>query len=246
MKHTIKSLVIAMTALAAAQALQAQEAIHGHEGERETGLAYIFEEHNGNAQSPINILSGQALEGHHQVALHYQPSGSHIGNLGHTVEAFYEVGSTLEFDGMQYELQQIHFHTPSEHLLDGITYPMEMHMVHTLAGNPGKYLVIGVLFREGEVDRTLATILNNVPTTIGETRDAPGLSLNASELLDFSEHYFHYEGSLTTPPYTETVTWLVMKDVHQAAPDQIQRMNQLEGNNARHIQDLQARAVDSN
>ena len=224
----------------------AQEAIHGHEGEQAPGLAYIAEEHNGNAQSPINILSGQATEGHHDVALHYQPSGSHIGNLGHTVEAFYEAGSTLDFDGQRYELQQMHFHTPSEHLLDGITYPMEMHMVHTLDGNPEKYLVIGVLFREGDADKTLASILANVPEHAGETADIPGLSLSASELLNFSEHYFYYEGSLTTPPYTETVTWLVMKDVHQASPEQIAILNRLEGNIARHIQDISSRHVDSN
>jgi len=242
--RTALGLALAMSALS--QSSFAQEAIHGHEGEQEFGLAYIAEEHISNAQSPINILSGKATEGHHDVALHYQPSGSHIGNLGHTVEAFYEKGSTLDFDGQQYELQQMHFHTPSEHLLDGITYPMEMHMVHTLVGNPDKYLVIGVLFREGDADKTLATIVNNVPDTAGETRDVPGISLNASALLNFSEHYFHYEGSLTTPPYTETVTWLVMKDVHEASPEQIARINALEGNNARHIQDISARQVDSN
>ena len=119
-------------------------------------------------------------------------------------------------------------------------------MVHTLDGNPKKYLVIGVLFREGDADKTLASILANVPEHAGETADFPGLSLDASELLNFSEHYFHYEGSLTTPPYTETVTWLVMKDVHQASPEQIAVLNRLEGNNARHIQDISSRHVDSN
>lgn len=224
----------------------AQEEAHHAGNALETGLAYIAEEHNGNAQSPINILSGETVEGHHDLTLHYQPSGQHISNLGHTVEAFYEPGSTVEFDGQVYELQQFHFHTPSEHLVDGITYPMEMHMVHTLRGNPEKYLVIGVLFREGRENGTLNAVLSAVPEHAGETRDVPGAIISASDILDFSGHYFHYEGSLTTPPYTETVTWLVMKDIHEASPGQIDRMNTLEGNNARHIQDLHARPIDAN
>ena len=209
-------------------------------------ILYTAEEESGNAQSPINIITSQTVPGKHQVELHYLPSGQHIGNLGHTVEVFYDQGSSIDFDGENYLLQQIHFHTPSEHLLDGITYPMEMHMVHTLANDPEKYLVIGVLFREGEADQNLSTILEAVPEQPGRTRDLPEFNIDATKLLEFSEHYYHYEGSLTTAPYSETVSWLVMKEIHQASPEQLQTLNILEGNNARHIQSLHARQIDSN
>lgn len=224
----------------------AQEAVEHDEGSLENGLPYNMAEDNGAAQSPINILSNSAVAGNHQVALHYRESGTHIANLGHTVEAIIDAGSLASFDGLDYTLQQIHFHTPSEHQIDGVTYPMEMHMVHTLDDNTGRYLVIGVLFREGGESPALEAILAAVPERAGETHDVPGLTIEADDLLDFSGHYFHYEGSLTTPPYTEAVTWLVLQEIHQAAPEQIQHINVLEGNNARHIQALHARTVDAN
>ncbi len=231
---------------ALANGVMAQEAAGHEEGGPENGLPYNVAEDKGSAQSPINILSSRAVTGSHQVALQYRESGTHIANLGHTVEAIIDDGSLASFDGQDFTLQQIHFHTPSEHQVDGVTYPMEMHMVHTRNDEPDSYMVISVLFREGGESPALEDILAAVPERAGETRDLPGSSINAEELLDFSGHYFHYEGSLTTPPYTETVTWLVMQDIHQAAPEQIQHINILEGNNARHIQALHARVVDAN
>lgn len=250
MCNSIRSVIASRTAAMAVTLLIAQSVLaqdHASTAsDRGIDTIYMATEDNGNAQSPINIVSGQAVQGHHQFALHYRASGQHIANLGHTVEVFYEEGSSLEFDERNYELQQIHFHTPSEHLIDGITYPMEMHMVHTLENQPEKYLVIGVLFREGEMNGTLTEILESVPAQVGVTLDRPGTPINAAELLDLSEHYYHYEGSLTTSPYSETVTWLLMGDIHQASPEQLQLLNSLEGNNARHIQNLHARQVDFN
>lgn len=226
--------------------VSAQEAAEHGEAGVAGGLPYNVVEDMGAAQSPINILSDSVVAGSHRVELHYRESGTHIANLGHTVEAIIDAGSQASFDGRDYTLQQIHFHTPSEHQVDGITYPMEMHMVHTLEDDPGRYLVIGVLFREGRASAALEDILAAVPDRSGEVRDVPGTAIDAGELLAFSGHYFHYEGSLTTPPYTEAVTWLVMQDIHQATQEQIQHINVLEGNNARHIQALHARVVDAN
>jgi carbonic anhydrase len=207
-------------------------------------LVYALPENTGAAQSPINILTGAVRQADHEIALHYRPSREHVLNLGHTVEAEFEAGSTLDYDGQVYELRQLHFHTPAEHLIDGVTYPMEMHMVHTLRGNPEKYLVVGVLFREGADDAFVEEVLAHVPGRSGERFDG-SMMLDAQAALGRIDGYYHYEGSLTTPPYSEAVTWLVLKDVHQAAPDQIERLNRLEGDNARHIQALRARSVEA-
>lgn len=208
------------------------------------GVAYTLAESNGAAQSPINIRTGAVRQADHRIAVHYRPSREHLSNLGHTVEAEFETGSTLEYDGAVYELRQLHFHTPSEHLIDGITYPMEMHMVHTLRGNPEKYLVVGVLFREGADNAFVEEVVAHVPGRSGERFDGPML-LDAQSALGRIGGYYHYEGSLTTPPYSEAVTWLVLKDIHEAAPGQIERLNRLEGDNARHIQALRARLVEA-
>lgn len=216
---------------------------HGPSGAA-AALVYALPESNGTAQSPINILTATVRRAEHEIALHYQPSREHVLNLGHTIAAEFEVGSTLEYDGKVYELRQLHFHTPAEHLIDGITYPMEMHMVHTLRGHPDKYLVVGILFREGEDDAFVEEVLVHVPGRSGERFDGPML-LDAQSALRRIDGYYHYEGSLTTPPYSESVTWLVLKDIHQAAPAQIERLNRLEGDNARHIQALRARLVEA-
>jgi carbonic anhydrase len=214
-----------------------------HEGAADAP-PYALPETSGAAQSPINILTAAVRHADHRIALHYQPSHEHLLNLGHTIEAEFEAGSTLEYDGQVYELRQLHFHTPAEHLIDGITYPMEMHMVHTLQGNPEKYLVVGVLFREGAGNAFVEEVLAHVPGRSGERFDGPML-LDAQSEVERIDGYYHYEGSLTTPPYSESVTWLVLKDIHQAAPAQIEQLNRIEGDNARHIQALRARLVEA-
>lgn len=205
---------------------------------------YALPETSGAAQSPINIVTAAVTHADHRIALHYQPSHEHLLNLGHTVEAEFEEGSTLEYDGRVYELRQLHFHTPAEHLIDGITYPMEMHMVHTLRDDPDKYLVVGVLFREGAGNTFVEEVLAHVPERSGERFDGPML-IDAQSAVERIGGYYQYEGSLTTPPYSESVTWLVLKDIHQAAPAQIEQLNRIEGDNARHIQAVHARLVET-
>lgn len=207
-------------------------------------MSYLVPEtSHGTYQSPINIVTSRAVSGHHEIAFHYQTSKEHIQNLGHTVKASYDAGSTLEFDGKSYDLVQFHFHTPAEHLLDGVTYPMEMHLVHTEHDHPERYLVIGVLFKEGTSNALIEALLGNVPRHSGESIDADVL-LDARGIVKGGEGYYHYDGSLTTPPYTEAVTWLVLDQVHDAAAEQIETLNRIEGNNARHIQELRARLID--
>lgn len=208
-----------------------------------TELVYSQTETSGAAQSPINILSSLVEPGAHDIELHYQASQEHIVNTGHTIEADFDAGSYMEYDGQVYNLKQLHFHTPSEHQIDGLTYPLELHMVHTLASDPGKYLVIGVFFKDGAANDFIEDVLAHAPREAGAHYDG-NMQISASEVVAAEQGYYHYEGSLTTPPYTETVTWLVMKDIHTADSAQIQALNVLEGNNARHIQNLHARHVE--
>ena len=102
---------------------------------------------------------------------------------------------------------------------------------------------MGVLFKEGDPSPLLDKVLVDVPSHAGEHADNE-VDLDASSVLKRGEGYYHYEGSLTTPPYSESVTWLVLDQVHEALAEQIEAMNRIEGNNARHIQDQRARLVD--
>lgn len=197
----------------------------------------------GNRQSPINILTSRAKEGQHETELHYRASEEHIRNLGHTIEVDWDAGSSIEFDGKNYELKQFHFHTPSEHLLDGVTYPMEIHLVHVGVDDPEHMLVVGALFKEGEGNPIIDRVLPYVPKKPGGVIDAHE-KLDVSALFGKDDGYYFYSGSLTTPPYSEIVNWLVLDQVFQASPEQIEEIARVEGYNARHIQAPHARMVD--
>ena len=212
--------------------------------EEHSALAYILAEASeGQSQSPINIVTSRAVAGKHKVKFKYKATNEHVDNLGHTVKVTYDAGSSLEYDGTRYDLVQFHFHTPSEHLLDGVTYPMELHLVHAEHDHPEHLLVVGVLFKEGQSHPLLAKLVNDVPEHAGEHADKD-VQLDATSILKRGEGYYHYDGSLTTPPYSETVTWLVLDQPHDASAEQIEALNRIEGNNARHIQDQRARLVD--
>jgi carbonic anhydrase len=207
-------------------------------------LGYLAPETTeGQSQSPINIVSSRAAAGKQKVLFHYQSSKEHIDNLGHTVKVTYDEGSSLEYDGHRFDLVQFHFHTPSEHLLDGVTYPMEMHLVHAEHDRPDQLLVVGVLFKEGASNPLIEELIGNVPEHAGEHVDKE-TQLDVRLVLKRRQGYFHYSGSLTTPPYSETVTWLVSDQTYDASAEQIEALNRIEGNNARHIQALNARAID--
>lgn len=201
-----------------------------------------------HAQSPINILTSSIEGGEdpmmHKVAMHYQSAEETIQNLGHTVEVDFAPGSTLDFDGKTYNFRQFHFHTPSEHQVDGITYAMEMHMVHTLEGDENTYLVIGLLFKNGEQNEFLDSFLDALPQVEGgKVMKEPG-AVDITTVVSADEPFFHYAGSLTTPPYTESVTWLVAERAREATEDQIQAFRAIEKNNARVVQSRNGRAID--
>jgi len=206
---------------------------------------------HGLLQSPVNILSLETEHGKHTIEYRGGDEAERVLNLGTTVQVGFGRGITTEFDGKSYELLQLHFHTPSEHLIDGITYPMEMHLVHSRPGptsdGPPAYLSISILVRMGKPNRFLDEFLDAIPNEAGQAANLHDVFLHDMfpPNFDFERiHYYHYRGSLTTPPFTESVDWLVAKEVLQAAPAQIQRINLLEGNNARHVQALYSREID--
>ena len=204
---------------------------------------------HGLLQSPVNILSTRAEGGHHDIALNlHGAEPAYLENKGHTIEIDFPKGSSITFDRREYQLKQLHFHTPSEHQIDGVTYPMEMHVVNSIdpktPDDLPRYLVVGFLFRMGEEDPVIASFLDRVPDEKGREPLAPGTVYLAVEERDPDFEYYHYRGSLTTPPYTETVEWLIAKEIIEASPEQIRRINLLEGDNARRVQALYGRKVD--
>jgi carbonic anhydrase len=206
----------------------------------------------GVSQSPINIFTGNSKiePKKHQFKINFKDDVSAVKNLGHTVQLDLKQGSSVTYNGITYFFRQLHFHTPAEHQIDGITYPMEMHIVcSTDTPKAPSYVVITLLFKMGRGNEFIGDILGSVPrehnaTYTGFNHIKLGHFLTLEEAGNLSHHY-HYSGSLTTPPYTETVNWVIYKNIFEASPEQIMEINKLEGNNARHIQPVNSRAVEN-
>lgn len=202
----------------------------------------------GTEQSPINLRSsllGSILSPAANIQFNYQTvSGFAIQNNGHTIQVNYPetspVSSSITVDGEKYELVQFHFHTPSEHLLEGQAAALELHLVHR--NNQGKLAVVGVMIEKGtSINSSLKTVFDNMPQQEGINM-ANG-TLNASNFLPANKSYYTYEGSLTTPPCSQGVKWIVLKNPLVTSSEQIKAFTKIYQVNARPTQDLNSRRV---
>ena len=193
----------------------------------------------GKNQSPIDIASPgeQDLA---NIVFHYQPSEVNILNNGHTVQVNYDPGSYIELDGIRYDVAQFHYHAPSEHEVDGKFFPAELHLVHKSA--EGRLAVVGLLLQEGSANTAFDPFINNLPAETSDVQDA-GVKINAMDFLPGIQTTYRYSGSLTTPPCSEGVSWLVMTTPVELSSAQLSQLESLfEGNN-RPVQPLNDRSL---
>jgi carbonic anhydrase len=194
----------------------------------------------GSHQSPVEIR--RPPHGHipELLVFHYRPTPLRIMNNGHSVQVTYQRGSELHLNGRAYRLEQFHFHAPSEHHVDGVTYPMEAHLVHR--DSKGRIVVLGVLMALGQPNPALALVWGGIPPHGGEVDT--GSVLNAKDLLPAStHHHYSYQGSLTTPPCTEGVQWIVIMDPVRVSDEQVRHFVMVIGQNARPPQPLHDRRI---
>lgn len=194
----------------------------------------------GKSQSPIDISAPNEKD-LANIAFHYQPSEVNILNNGHTVQVTYDAGSYIELDGVRYDVAQFHYHAPSEHALDGKLFAAELHIVHKTAD--GKLAVVGLLLEEGAENAAFAPFINNLPAEKSDEKDA-GVKINAADLLPKIQTTFRYSGSLTTPPCSEGVSWLVMTAPVQLSAEQLNTLKDtFEEANNRPVQELNDRPL---
>lgn len=192
----------------------------------------------GQSQSPIDVVQAnpQDLE---NVAIHYQPSDLRVWNNGHTVQAVYDAGSYIELDGERYDVAQFHYHAPSEHTIAGKSFAAEFHIVHKQGD---RLAVVGILLEAGAENAGYQAFLDNLPAV--ETPETNvGVKVNAADLLPAVQTTYRYTGSLTTPPCTEGVNWVLMTTPVQISAAQISALETVfEGNN-RPVQSLNTRSL---
>jgi len=194
----------------------------------------------GHKQSPVNLSSANATN-LGPIQANYSASPLHILNNGHTIQVNYKIGSWLVILGAQHRLMQFHFHSPSEHTVNGKQYPMEAHFVHV--GPQGQAAVLAVFLKEGYANDTIQMIWNSMPAKPGPERVIFNTSIRAKHLIPSTASYYDYVGSLTTPPCTQGVNWIVLTAPLQVSAAQIARFRQLYPMNARPLQPLNGRPV---
>jgi len=194
----------------------------------------------GKNQSPIDL--GHFVESElAPIGIHYQAGGDEIVNNGHSIQVNYAPGSKISVDGHEFTLKQFHFHSPSENRINGKSYPLEAHLVH--ADKDGNLAVIAVMFEQGETNEALAQAWAQMPKKAGDS-DELSSSASAEDILPSSRDYYRYNGSLTTPPCSEGVEWLVMKAPVSASKAQIEKFaHVMRHPNNRPVQPVGARPV---
>ncbi len=193
----------------------------------------------GRRQSPIDIRDGLPV-GLEPVRFDYRASRFSVIDTGRTVEINIAPGNSIEVGGRRYELVQLLFRHPSEERIDGRQFAMSAHLVHREA--QGWTLVVAVVLDPGPARATMQTAWANLPLEKHEAVAARA-TLDPADLLPEDRRYYTYMGSLTTPPCTEGVQWIVMRTPVTASPEQIEVFARLYPMNARPLQAVAGRRI---
>lgn len=192
----------------------------------------------GKFQSPVDLKEtiGADLP---YLDISYKSVPLTLLNNGHTVQVNYPRGSGMLVDGTAYQLLQFHFHTPSEHTINGKSYDMELHFVHKT--KDGKLGVLGVMITEGKHNTAAQAIWDHLPMSKADPKTYNNVTINGSSLIPQKLSYFRLMGSLTTPPCSEGVNWHVMANPIEFSTRQIEKFKHAFSMNARPIQPTNSR-----
>ncbi|XP_052175160.1 alpha carbonic anhydrase 4-like isoform X1 [Diospyros lotus] len=177
---------------------------------------------NGTMQSPIDIPVSRVPPRMGNLTIDYKPAPATLQNRGHDIAVYWngDAGG-ININGIDFKLQQCHWHSPTEHVFDGIRHQLELHAVH-MSSN-GTIAVIGILYKYGSPDPFLAKLMADIKSLGKEDKDV-GI-VNPEDIKFGSiEFYYRYMGSLTAPPCTEGVVWTVLSKVRTVSREQVQAL----------------------
>jgi carbonic anhydrase len=248
----IGSVSVALTASLIISGCSSSEASHhwGYEGEYNPAnwgkISPICE--NGKLQTPINIETKNVVQSADIPELKLTDYKTDVKikvvNNGHTIKVTPEFkngsGSYITIDGKKYKLLQFHMHTYSENHIDGKPADLVAHFVHK--STDGELAVVAVFYKTGEENTAISKYWDKMPTKAGDEIEVKNFDVSAMLPKDLS-HYFHFIGSLTTPPCSEGVKWFILQDRASLSKEQIEKFRKLYPNNVRPIQELNNRKV---
>lgn len=200
---------------------------------------------NGKRQSPIDISETKKTN-LARIVFNYKSGPKEIVNNGHTIQINMQKGSSISLSGKRYSLMQIHFHSPSEHTIDGKPADMVAHFVHR--ARDGQYAVVAVLMTGCIENKTLSQLWRKMPSKTGSKKKITRKSakwIKVIKLIPKNRDYYSYTGSLTTPPCSEEVAWLVLKNTMPVSSAQVKAFTDVYSNNVRPVQEKNYRVVKS-
>lgn len=196
----------------------------------------------GKRQSPIAISDDITLQGPAEaVQFHYTPSSATVINNGHTIQVDVEGDNSITVRNSTYKLLQFHFHTPSEEMINSKRYAMVAHLVHK--NEAGQLAVVAVLLELGEPNSLIDTVWTYMPLDTNDRVRIPNAVIDVNEILPADQRYYQFMGSLTTPPCTEGVLWMVIKQPLRISRAQFKLFSQQFPFNARPVQAVNGRPV---
>jgi carbonic anhydrase len=204
---------------------------------------------DGTEQSPIDLSDAVAFEdsgiqqrlGEIVLTDEQRAKVADIVDNGHTIQVTTDLPMSLELGATIYELVQFHFHAPSEHTIDGVHAPLEAHFVHKSAA--GELAVLGILIGEGEHNEVMAPIIAALPSSPDDPRHLGNLDLPMNNLRQMPRAYYRYNGSLTTPPCSEGVQWIVAAGLYEISDQQMAEIVPHLHDNFRPVQALGSRKI---
>ncbi|ESQ51295.1 hypothetical protein EUTSA_v10017075mg [Eutrema salsugineum] len=203
----------------------------------------------GEMQSPIDLMNERVRVVYHlgRLTRDYKPSNATLKNRGHDMMLRFEEGSgSIKINGTEYQLLQLHWHSPSEHTINGRRFAMELHLVHESIN--GRMAVVTVLYKIGRPDSFLRLLENKLLAITDQNEKEKNIGLIDPKKIKFgSRKYYRYVGSLTTPPCTQNVTWTVVKKVRTVSKNQVRLLRVAvhddSNSNARPVQPTNKRVV---
>jgi carbonic anhydrase len=246
-RHCIAASICCGLVLAGAGAIQEHASEHSwdygetrgpsHWGELKPDFAVCKD---GHSQSPIDIRSPRKSD-LPPIEFDYKPSSLRIVDNGHTIMINYDPGSFMSVGAKKYALKQFHFHRPSEEKIEGKSYDMVVHLVHT--DEAGKPAVVAVLLEKGHANPLIRELWKHLPKAKDQEEMVNGVQINSSSLLPADRGYYTFSGSLTTPPCSEDVKWFVLRGSVPVSAAEIDDFSRLYPHNARPTQPLHGRVV---
>ncbi|XP_027367401.1 alpha carbonic anhydrase 7-like [Abrus precatorius] len=207
---------------------------------------------SGTMQSPIDLSSHRVrvVRKLGELKKYYKPQNATVRNRGHDIQLKWtEEAGSININGTEFFLQQCHWHSPSEHTINGRRYDLELHMVHESPNTNGKSktAVVGLLYKIGRSDPVLNKLSKYIKTMVDEETEKSIGVFDPSEIKLGGKKYFRYMGSLTVPPCTEGVIWTINKKIRSVSRAQVRLLREAVHDhaerNARPIQSLNKRGI---